>query len=31
MSWTRQEFETLELGDAWRTRRLIRLVDDLSG
>jgi len=30
MSWARQEFETLELGDARRTRRLIRLMDDLS-
>jgi hypothetical protein len=30
MNWARQEFETLELGDARRTRRLIRLMDDLS-
>ncbi len=30
MSWAREEFETLELGDARRTRRLIRLMDDLS-
>ena len=30
MSWARQEFEGLELGDARRTQRLIRLVDDLS-
>jgi hypothetical protein len=30
MSWARQEFESLELGDARRTQRLIRLVDDLS-
>jgi len=30
MSWAAQEFEGLELGDARRTRRLIKLVDDLS-
>lgn len=30
MSWARQEFEGLELGDTRRTQRLIRLVDDLS-
>jgi hypothetical protein len=30
MNWAQQEFETLELGDARRTHRLIRLVDDLS-
>ncbi|MBK8753118.1 IS4/Tn5 family transposase DNA-binding protein [Candidatus Contendibacter odensensis] len=30
MSWAQQEFETLELGDARRTRRLIRRMDDLS-
>ncbi len=30
MSWARQEFENLELGDARRTQRLIQLVDDLS-
>jgi hypothetical protein len=30
MSWARQEFEGLELGDVRRTQRLIRLVDDLS-
>lgn len=30
MSWARQEFEGLELGDARRTQRWIRWVDDLS-
>jgi hypothetical protein len=30
MGWAEPEFGTLELGDARRTRRLIRLVDDLS-
>lgn len=30
MSWARQEFKELELGDARRTERLIKLVDDLS-
>ncbi len=30
MSWAQQEFETLEIGDARRTQRLIKLVDDLS-
>ncbi len=30
MSWARQEFEGLELGDARRVQRLIRLVDNLS-
>ena len=30
MSWAQQEFETLDLGDARRTLRLIKLVDDLS-
>jgi hypothetical protein len=30
MNWARQEFETLDLGDARRTQRLIKLVDDLS-
>ena len=30
MSWAAQEFEGLELGDARRTQRLIKLVDDLS-
>ncbi|MFO1422600.1 MAG: IS4 family transposase [Candidatus Competibacteraceae bacterium] len=30
MSWVAQEFEGLELGDARRTQRLIKLVDDLS-
>ena len=30
MSWAVQEFECLELGDARRTQRLIKLVDDLS-
>ena len=30
MSWARQEFKGLELGDARRTERLIKLVDDLS-
>ena len=30
MSWARQEFKDLELGDARRTERLIKLVDDLS-
>ena len=29
-SWAAQEFEELELGDARRTQRLIKLVDDLS-
>ncbi len=30
MSWAQAEFHDLELGDARRTQRLIRLVDDLS-
>lgn len=30
MSWARGECKDLELGDAWRTQRLIKLVDDLS-
>ena len=30
MNWAQQEFETLEVGDARRTQRLIKLVDDLS-
>ena len=30
MSWAQHEFETLDLGDARRTLRLIKLVDDLS-
>jgi hypothetical protein len=30
MSWAAQEFEGLELGDARRTQRLIKRVDDLS-
>src|SRR5512144_1260339 len=30
MGWAQQEFETLELGDARRNFRLIKLVDDLS-
>jgi hypothetical protein len=30
MSWAKQEFEGLEWGDVRRTRRLIKLVDDLS-
>ena len=30
MSWAREEFKDLELGDARRTQRLIKLVDDLS-
>lgn len=30
MNWAQQEFETLDLGDVRRTRRLIKLVDDLS-
>ncbi len=30
MSWAAQEFEGLELGDARRTQRLIKLVDDWS-
>lgn len=30
MSWAAQEFKDLDLGDARRTRRLIKLVDDLS-
>ena len=30
MSWAQVEFHDLELGDARRTARLIRLVDDLS-
>lgn len=30
MGWAEPEFGTLELGDIRRTRRLIRLVDDLS-
>ena len=29
-SWAAQEFKDLDLGDARRTRRLIKLVDDLS-
>ncbi|MBK8754913.1 MAG: hypothetical protein IPL99_26255 [Candidatus Competibacteraceae bacterium] len=31
MGWAEPEFGTLELGDARRTRRLIRLVDDPFG
>ncbi|MFZ1829725.1 MAG: transposase DNA-binding-containing protein, partial [Candidatus Competibacteraceae bacterium] len=30
MSWAREEFKDLELGDARRTQRVIKLVDDLS-
>jgi hypothetical protein len=30
MSWAQQEFKTLDLGDARRTLRLIKWVDDLS-
>lgn len=30
MNWAAQEFQDLDLGDAWRTRRLIKLADDLS-
>jgi len=30
MVWAQQEFEALALGDARRTQRLIKLVDDLS-
>ena len=30
MGWAQQEFETLDLGDARRNLRLIKLVDDLS-
>ncbi len=30
MSWAAQEFEGLEWGDARRTQRLIKVVDDLS-
>ena len=30
MSWAQQEFETLDVGDARRTLRLIKLVADLS-
>jgi len=30
MSWDAGEFKDLELGDARRTQRLIKLVDDLS-
>jgi hypothetical protein len=30
MSWAREEFKDLELGDARRTQRLIKLVDGLS-
>ena len=30
MSWAQAEFHDLELGDARRTHRLIKLVDDLS-
>lgn len=30
MSWAQTEFHDLELGDARRTQRLIKLVDDLS-
>ncbi|MEE4377516.1 MAG: IS4 family transposase [Candidatus Competibacteraceae bacterium] len=30
MSWAREEFKDLKLGDARRTQRLIKLVDDLS-
>ena len=30
MSWAQHEFETLDLGDARRTLRLIKLGDDLS-
>jgi hypothetical protein len=30
MSWAQQEFETLDLGDARRTLRVIQLVDELS-
>ncbi|MCB1825527.1 MAG: IS4 family transposase [Candidatus Competibacteraceae bacterium] len=31
MGWAREEFKDLELGDARRSQRLIKLVDDLSG
>ena len=31
MSWAQAELHDLELGDARRTKRLIKLVDDLSG
>ncbi|NMQ06669.1 transposase, partial [Candidatus Accumulibacter phosphatis] len=30
MGWAAEEFKDLDLGDARRTRRLIKLVDDLS-
>ena len=30
MSWAWEEFKDLELGDARRTQRLIKFVDDLS-
>jgi hypothetical protein len=30
MNWAAQEFQDLDLGDARRTRRLIKLADDLS-
>src|SRR5512144_3311472 len=30
MNWARQEFATLDLGDARRTLRLIKVMDDLS-
>lgn len=30
MSWAREEFKGLELGDGRRTHRLIKLMDDLS-
>ncbi len=30
MSWAEQELGGLDLGDARRTRRLVKLVDDLS-
>ena len=31
MGWAQQEFEALDLGDARRNLRLIKLVDDLFG
>ncbi|MCB1771179.1 MAG: transposase [Candidatus Competibacteraceae bacterium] len=30
MGWAQEEFNNLELGDARRTQRLIKWVDDLS-
>jgi len=30
MGWAQEEFKDLELGDQRRTRRLIKLVDELS-